>query len=501
MKTYQKLEERFGQYVALQEIDSLLNWDKSVMMPLEGMHQRARQAAVLNVKMHEMLVDPQVGEWLAEADRRQLSPWQLANLEVMARMHLQATAVSADLVSRRMLQETKTEMIWRQARQDSDFKKVAPELEALVEIVRETAAAKAEKMKVSPYEALMDHYAPHMRTAEVDVLFDDLAAFLPALLNDVLERQQPPLPLTGPFPAAAQEKLGRKLAELLGFDFKWGRLDSSAHPFSMGIGGDVRITTRYDEDDFLSSVQGVTHETGHALYDRHAPGEWQHQPVGVSGNMGMAIHESQSLSLDMQLGRSREFFRLLAPQAREVFGRSGPAWEPENLYRSATQVTRGFIRVDADEVTYPLHIILRYRLERGLIDGSLKVKDLPEAWNSSMQELIGAVPPNDRLGCLQDIHWYGGSFGYFPAYALGAIIAAQFVHKMKRDIPDVLQRVGAFTGWLKDNVQSKGCLYKPQDLIEKATGQKMTALFFKQHLKERYQECSVTLAPGAKRHA
>ncbi len=501
MKTYQKLEEHFRQYAALEAIASLLNWDKSVMMPAEGIHQRARQAAVLNVKMHEMLTAPQVGEWLAGADRKQLNPWQQANLDMMARMHVQATAVSADLVSRKMLQEAKTEMVWRQARQDSDFKKVAPALEALVELTRETATAKSQKMQVPPYEALMDHYAPHMRIADVDVIFDDLAGFLPNFLNEVLDQQPPPLPLAGPFPVAAQEKLGRKLAELLGFDFKWGRLDISAHPFSMGIGGDVRITTRYDEDDFLSAIQGVTHEVGHGFYDRHTPQEWQDQPVGISGNMGMAIHESQSLSLDMQLGRSREFFRMLAPHAREAFGRSGPEWEPENLYRTATQVTRGFIRVDADEVTYPLHIILRYRLERAMIDGTLQVRDLPEAWNSGMQDLIGATPPNDRLGCLQDIHWYSGSFGYFPAYALGAIIAAQFVHTMKQGMPDVFQHVGAFTGWLRDNVQSQGGLYKPQDLIEKATGQRMTASFFKQHLKERYQECSVTSAHGARRRA
>jgi carboxypeptidase Taq len=230
--------------------------------------------------------------------------------------------------------------------------------------------------------------------------------------------------------------------------------------------------------------------------------------------MGMGIHESQSLSLDMQLARSREYWEFLTPHVQKALGKSGPEFSAENIYRNAIRAERGFIRVEADEITYPAHVILRYRLEKKMIEGKLEVKDLPEAWNASMKELIGAVPPNDRLGCLQDIHWYSGAFGYFPSYALGAIIAAQLVDKMKRDIPDLSAQVrkgnfAVFTGWLRDNVQAKACLYRPQELIEKATGAKMSTHFFKKHLTERYLEkayegegsCSNTSAPGAKRRA
>jgi carboxypeptidase Taq len=514
MPAYKYLEGRFSQVTALREIASFMSWDRSVLMPEAAVNQRARQMEVLNVLIHDLQTDAEVGEWLAKADRKKLDPWQAANLDVIEWLYQHATAIPAQLVARKMTQETKTEVIWRKARAESNFKMVQDDLARLLDIVREHAEVKSKKLKKPLYDSLMDGYVPHMSSAEIDVIFDDLAGFIPPFLTAALERQKEPLPLKGPFPQDVQEKLGRDLCGFLGFDFKWGRLDTSTHPFSMGIGDDVRITTRYDENDFLSSLQAVAHEVGHGFYDRHTPKEWHHQPVGASGNMGMAIHESQSLSLDMQLARSFEYWEFLTPHIKKVLGKSGPEWTAENIYRNAIKAERGFIRVEADEITYPAHVILRYRLEKKMVEGKLEVKDLPEAWNASMKELIGAVPPNDRLGCLQDIHWYSGAFGYFPSYALGAIIAAQLVDKMKRDIPDVSAQVrqgniGVFTGWLRDNVQSKACLYKPQELIEKATGQKMSTHFFKKHLTERYLEkayegeesCSNTSAPGAKRRA
>lgn len=509
MKAYKQLEGIFEQIVALKSIDAVLNWDKSVMMPEKGAEQRAHEISILNVKIHELQTDPRIGEWLAAVERKNLDEWQAANVRVMEQMYAHATALPRELVAAKSVQEAKTEVIWRKARAESDFKQVAVELEKLLDIVRWQARAKADQMKISLYDALMDPYAPYMRTTDVDAVFDDYAAFLPSFLEDVLAYQTEPLPVTEKIPADVQEKLGRKIAAMAGFDFQRGRLDVSTHPFSTGIGDDVRITTRYRDDDFTVAVQGIVHETGHGLYDRYTPAAWQRQPVGVSGNMGMAIHESQSLSLDMQLGRSLEFWEFLAPHVREIFGTSGPVWDAANLHRLVTRVERGFIRVDSDEVTYPAHIIMRYRLERAMVEGKLEVKDLPEAWNAEMKKILGVVPPNDRLGCLQDIHWYSGHFGYFPAYALGAMIAAQFADKMKRDITDLQSQIKegrfeSFTGWLKDNIQSKGCLYKPQDLIKKATGQKFSAQFFKNHLLSRYlgkEPCKATSAPEAKRRA
>ena len=515
MQAYKDLETRFSELTALRQIDSFLNWDRSVFMPEKGVGQRARQVEVLNIKIHQMATDPVIGDWLGKAEAlNDLSDWQRANLALMRTQYLHATAVPQALVAAKMAQETKTEVIWRKARAENNFKLVQDELAKLLDIVRQTAEVKGRALNKPAYDSLMDSYVPHMASAEIDAAFDDVAAFLPGFLNEVLEKQGEPLPLKGPFPVDVQEKIGRDVCADIGFDFTWGRLDVSAHPFSTGIGNDVRITTRYNEDGFMNSLQAVVHEAGHGFYDRYTPEEWQQQPVGISQNMGMGIHESQSLSLDMQLGRSRPYWDYLAPRIAKAFNRSGPEWTGENLYRHAIRAERGFIRVEADEVTYPAHVILRFRLEKRMIEGTLEVKDLPAAWNAEMKKLIGAEPPDDRRGCLQDIHWYFGAFGYFPAYAMGAFIAAQFADKMKRDVPDLDAQVRGgnlkvYGDWLQKNVQSKGCLYTPPELIEKVTGNKFSTYYFKKHLTERYLDkqyegqapCSATSAPEAKRRA
>ena len=281
----------------------------------------------------------------------------------------------------------------------------------------------------------LDQFEPGGSSAHIDEVFADLADFLPGFLDDVLARQaaQPePLPLEGPFPSGKQEALGRKLMAAVGFDFDHGRLDVSLHPFCGGVPDDVRITTRYDEGDFMTAIMGVLHETGHAMYERGLPADWRLQPVGEA--RGMAMHESQSLMVEMQACRSAEFVSFLAPLARDAFG-GGPAWEAENLLRHYNRVKPDFIRVDADEVTYPAHVILRYRLEKALIAGEMELAELPGEWNEGLKELLGITPPDDRLGCLQDIHWYDGAWGYFPTYTLGAMTAAQLFAAAKSSKP------------------------------------------------------------------
>jgi carboxypeptidase Taq len=275
----------------------------------------------------------------------------------------------------------------------------------------------------------------------------------------------------------------------IGFDFERGRLDISHHPFCGGSAGDIRITTRYDEADFTSSLMGVLHETGHAMYEAGLPEAWRYQPVG--GALGMAIHESQSLLIEMQVCRSRPFLAYAGPLMRQAFDGSGPAWELENLYRLYTRVEPGFIRVDADEVTYPAHIILRYRLERALIAGDLALADLPAAWNDGMKELLGIVPPDDRLGCLQDIHWPSGEFGYFPTYTMGAIAAAQIYAAARRANPALEESISSgdfapLMGWLRTHVHSQGSRQVADDLLTAATGEPLNPALFEAHLRERY---------------
>ncbi len=277
--------------------------------------------------------------------------------------------------------------------------------------------------------------------------------------------------------------------ERIGFDFAHGRLDISAHPFCGGTPDDVRITTRYDESDFARALMGVLHETGHALYQRGLPASWRLQPVGRA--RGMAVHESQSLLLEMQVCRSRPFLGYAAPILREAFCGDGPGWEADALYRRQIRVRRSLIRVDADEVTYPAHVILRYRLERAMIAGDLAPVDLPGAWAEGLRSLLGVAPGNDREGCLQDIHWYDGNWGYFPTYTLGALIAAQLFEAARHDVPEVTQAiaVGEFAPllvWLRERVHSKGSLLSTDELVESATGRPLGSSSFERHLRERY---------------
>jgi carboxypeptidase Taq len=280
-----------------------------------------------------------------------------------------------------------------------------------------------------------------------------------------------------------------RLMERIGFDFANGRLDTSAHPFCGGTPDDVRITTRYNEDDFARALMGVLHETGHALYQRGLPAEWRRQPVGRA--RGMAVHESQSLLLEMQACRSRAFVKFAAPILREAFGGAGPGWDEDALYRRQTQVRRSLIRVDADEVTYPAHVILRYRLERAMIEGDLVPAELPGAWAEGLRGLLGIAPNTDREGCLQDIHWYDGAWGYFPTYTLGAMIAAQLFAALRHAVPEVMEAIAAgdfapLLGWLREHVHSKGSLLTTAELVQGATGRPLETASFERHLRDRY---------------
>jgi carboxypeptidase Taq len=279
--------------------------------------------------------------------------------------------------------------------------------------------------------------------------------------------------------------------ERIGFDFAHGRLDESAHPFCGGTSDDVRLTTRYDEADFAKALMGTLHETGHALYKRGLPAEWRLHPVGAA--RGMAVHESQSLFLEMQICRSRAFADFAAPLLREIFGGAGAAWDGDAFYQRQIRVEPGPIRVDADEITYPAHVILRYRLERAMLAGDLLPCDLPGAWAEGLQQQIGVTPQTDRDGCLQDIHWYDGAWGYFPTYTLGALIAAQLFAAARRALPDLSNQIGRgefapLFGWLRLHVHGKGSLLSTADLVTEATGMQLGAAAFEAHLRGRYLE-------------
>ncbi|MFG1478086.1 carboxypeptidase M32 [Xanthobacter sp. V4C-4] len=493
MTAYSELSAHFARAAALGNAIGILQWDSDVMMPKGAAHTRSESLALLRVLHHGLVTDPRVGDWLPDAAADNgLNAFERANVREIQRLWTVQTAVPPALVEASSKAVSKCEMAWRKARAEADFPALLPHLEEVLRLQREVAAAKGEKLGLSPYDALLNDYEPGGRSARIDDLFDDLAAFLPAFTERVLEIQarQPATPLPeGPFPVAAQRALGLEMMKVVGFDLERGRLDISTHPFCGGADDDVRITTRYDEADFSSALMGVLHETGHALYEQGRPAAYLSQPVGQARSM--SVHESQSLLMEMQACRSRAFIGFAAPRMRAAFGGSGPAWEADALWRNYTRVKRGFIRVDADEVTYPAHVILRYRLEKALIAGDLALKDLPGAWAEGMAALLGVVPPDDRLGCLQDIHWPSGGWGYFPTYTLGAMTAAQLFDAARRADADILPGIGRgdfgpLLAWLRANVHSQGSLLETDDLLTRATGRPLDAGVFKAHLESRY---------------
>jgi len=492
MTAYAELETIFRRIYALRGAGAMLGWDNAAMMPANSGEPRGEQLAALAEVTHEMMTAPNLGELIAKAETESLNDWQKANLREMKRNWQHEVAVPAELVSALTKACHESELFWRTARKENDFKSFAPYQEKVLHLVRESAQAKAAALKLSPYDALLDQYDSGTMSAYIDPIFADLAAFLPGFIAQVMEKQakeKPPLDITGTFPVAKQKALGLEFMQKLGFDFTRGRLDESTHPFCGGVPGDIRLTTRYNEQDFLSGFFGVMHETGHALYEMGLPEAWRNQPVGEA--RGMAFHESQSLLTEMQLCISLDFLEYAAPLMRTAFGVSGPEWKPDNIYRQMTRVRPSLIRVDADEATYPAHVILRYRLEKDMIAGKLAVRDLPEAWNVQMQQLLGITPDSDANGCMQDIHWPDGSFGYFPTYTLGAMTAAQLFQTAKKMIPDLTQyiRKGEFQplyAWLKENLHKQGSKYSSPDLLKHATGKTLDAAIYKKHLETRY---------------
>ncbi len=489
---YQELEARFRRVALIEEAATVLHWDAAVGMPSGAGAARADQLAELRVLIHREMTDPALSDLIDGAERgyTSLNPWQAANLREMRHAHRLAGALSDDLVARLSQATSACERIWRTARADSDFKAVLPALSDVLNLTREAAAAYGAAFKLDPYDALMETYAPGLRWAAVAPLFDDYAAFLPEFLGAVLDRQKKagvPVP-PGPVPVEVQRAFVEKLAAATGFDFDHGRIDVSAHPFSTGYPGDQRITVAYDPDNPMFAVMAALHECGHAAYERGLPGKWARQPVG--GSLGMVVHESQSLSVEMQAARSDGFLDWLAGQAKAAYG-DDPAYDPANFRRYQQWVEPSLIRVDADEVTYPAHVILRTRLERALLAGDLALPDLPGAWNDGMRDLLGIDVPDDRRGCLQDIHWYDGAIGYFPTYTLGAMLAAQLSEAAAAQRPEIAESLGrgefsALMEWLGNAIHSRGKLLPVDRLIIEATGRPLDADSFKRHLAARY---------------
>ena len=492
---YQQLELEFRRLHAFRSAASILRWDSAVMMPRGSSDLRGEQLAALETESHSLVISPRVSRLLdrADANLQMLEDWQIANLREMRRERDHAIATPQSLVSRLAKATSRAEMKWLEAKQKSDFRIFAPHLEEVVNLLRDKASLLGKALNLDPYDALADEFSPGLRSEEIDTIFTALGRRLPGMIHDVIEQQskRPPLEITGRFSTSKQRALANEVMKAMGFPFERGRLDESEHPFTGGVPGDTRITTRFSPTDPLTGLMGVLHETGHAMYDVGLPEAWRGLPIGR--DRGMAMQESQSLLLEMLICRNRPFLTYLKPLLEKSFGVSGPEWEVENLYRLLIRVRRSLVRMDADEVTYPVHILLRYELENEILRGDLKVKDLPEAWNSLVEDRLGVRPTNDAEGCLQDVHWGVGSFGYFPSYAIGGVIAGQLYESLRAERPDLDEEIaaGQFAGlfeWLRTNVHSLGASVSMPEIIQRATGKPLSAAAWLRYVEAKYLE-------------
>jgi carboxypeptidase Taq len=478
---------------ALEHALAILGADEATHMASGGGEKRAEAMAALSGMLHRQATDPRVRDWIEAAKAENLDEAGCAAVRELERSFVNATCLPSEFVERQTMTRMRCEQLWREARGKGDWAGFAPALEGVVTLVREEAAMRADVLKLGPYDALMEQYDPGSRAADVDPVFAQLKNFLKDFIREALEVQAernaktPKAVLQGDYPVERQRALGLAMMEAVGFDMNRGSLSVSHHPFCGGVPTDVRLTTRYRTDEFLSALMGILHETGHGLYEQNLPQDIAHWPSARA--RGMAMHESQSLFVEKQIGRNSAFWSFALPKVEEHLGE---CLTLDELLPHLHHVGRGLIRVDADEVTYPLHVILRCELEQDMLSGRLEVRDLQEAWDAKMREYLGlSTLDNPKDGPMQDVHWPAGAFGYFPSYTLGAMMAAQQFAAIKKLHPGVNDSIAAgdFTtvnDWRRDNIWSAASVKSTPQIMQAATGEPLNAAYFIAHLKERY---------------
>lgn len=493
---YSRLVEKYKQLSRLDHAMTFLQWDQLVMMPPAGNDSRAESIAELASMRHELQISSEIGELLQAAASQVVDEGEKRSLLEMEREWQQAVCLPSSLVKAQSLAGSICEHGWRSQRKDNDWGGFLQNFREVVQLSREEAqlrqTVEPEKF-ATPYDALLDLYCTGDSSAFIREVFKGLKDELPQLLVEVMERQQQSHDLSGTYPIKEQKAVNEKLMSCLGFDFSAGRLDVSMHPFSTGDRGDQRITTRFREDGFADALLGTAHETGHASYEAGLPLEWDDLPVGQARNM--CLHESQSLLFEKQLFLSRPFLHFFTPMIHNLLPMA-KQFDAEQIWRSCIRVQPSFIRVEADEVTYPLHVILRFEIESELMNGTIEPDDIPELWNVKMQKYLGlSTEGNYRDGCLQDIHWTDGSFGYFPSYTLGAINSAQLFATIRKHQPDwqeMLARgdAGFIRDWLREAIWNKGSTMDSQQIMAAATGEGTNPRHFLDHIRARYLDNS-----------
>lgn len=505
MDALKRLREIDSEIVTLRYIEAVLSWDQQILMPERAVAGRAEQIALTATTLHRKETAAEIGGLLTDlgadddhpAGDDSLSPDDRAYVRAFYRDYRQATRIPPELVEKIARVTSVAQSVWTEARKKSDFSLFQSNLEEIVDLTIEVADRLG--YKDHPYDALIDQYEPGMTTADIGRTFRQLREALVPLVRRIRGAGQVEHAfMLKNYPAAGQEAFGRQVLDAMNFDLSRGRLDISVHPFTSSLGpDDVRITTRYHEDQVTSSLFSIIHEGGHGLYEQGLPTRFRGTRLHDAASLG--IHESMSRFWENVVGRSRPFWHHFYPLAKEQFPEQLSGIDVDQFYKAVNMVRPSHIRVEADEVTYSLHVILRFELERMLVARELSVKDLPEAWREQARDLLGVVPEHDSDGVLQDIHWSGGAIGYFPTYALGNVYGLQFVATLRADMPDFDDRIragelGGIKAWLDEHIHSKGRTMTPKELCEDISGEPLGAHYFIDYLTKKYSEV-YALAP------
>jgi carboxypeptidase Taq len=496
-KQYARLTEMLREADTLKSVGAMLGWDQETYMPAAAAPARAGQAALLARLHHERFTDPKVGELLAacESDPTLSAEGSetAANLREIRRDYDKATKVPGDLVAELARTGSEAQDVWKKARAKSDFAMFAPALEKMIGLTRRKAECLGVPEGGELYDALLDEYEPDARAAEIEAVFNPLRDRLSAFIADVKENGTPPKTdfMSRKISKAGQHAFGTAVLTALGFDFNAGRLDTTTHPFCSGMAaGDTRLTTRYEEDNFADALTSSMHECGHGLYEQGLPKSGPHAGTPLADSVSLGIHESQSRMWENFVGRSRPFWKWALPLANRHFDGALHDVDLDAMTAAMNTCTPSLIRVESDEPTYNLHVMIRFGIERAMIRGDLAIKDLPGAWNDSYKSLLGIDVPDDRRGCLQDVHWSFGLIGYFPTYSLGNLYAAQLWETINEQIPDLDAQTekgefGALLAWLRENIHRHGRRYTASQLCERATGKPLSADPLMRHLERR----------------
>ncbi len=494
MSLIEELNAQYKEIEYLNNATALMAWDMRTYLPEKGSDERAEAYGYISTLAFKKSTSQELGRIIEELNGSEvlqsLSDDEKAMVRVATKSYRRARALPPEFYQKFMVLVAKSEHVWEEARKRNDFNGFAPYLEEIVSLSREGASLYG--YDENPYDALLEGYEEGMTSKRLREIIQPLKEELVPFLKRIIENGKAPETgiMKGKFPRKAQEKLSYKALKFIGYDFEAGRLDETVHPFTIGVGvGDVRVTTKYPPDEFTSSLYGSFHEGGHALYEQGLPADLSGTPLYSAVSLG--IHESQSRMIENMVGRSKEFLTFFYPHIQKAFPNNFKNVSMKKFYRAVNEVSPSLIRIEADEVTYNFHIMLRFELEEAMIRGELEVCDLPRRWNDKMKEYLGIEPPDNRDGVLQDVHWPSGMIGYFPSYMLGNLYAAQFYAKAESDIKRLDKRLERgdlkpLIEWLRVNIHSQGRRYEPAELLKKVTGRDLDPGYFIKYVKDKY---------------